>query len=115
MHHLLVAPDEELAPPHTCMHTKRLTLLATSPHLPKVRDIELSNPSRKLVSYAARLEGHNDFGLEATSIKAEPGRTARLSVRCVLPLASHSFPHRMPPTQYLTCEHLTSGRHGCLK
>jgi hypothetical protein len=33
------------------------------------------------MSYSARLEGHPDFALEVSSIKIEPGKTARLGVR----------------------------------
>ena len=44
--------------------------------------MELSNPSRKVVSYAARLEGHSDFTLESQTIRLEPGSKAMCEVKC---------------------------------
>ncbi|KAI8473771.1 MAG: hypothetical protein J3K34DRAFT_497953 [Monoraphidium minutum] len=62
-----------------------LYLFQTLPQLaPRstVREVELTNPGCRMMSYTARLEGHADFGLEASSVRVEPGGTARVSVRC---------------------------------
>lgn len=48
----------------------------------QVRDVELTNPGKKVISYAARLQGHADFHLEQQSIRIEPGGTAVCRVTC---------------------------------
>ncbi|KAK9828703.1 hypothetical protein WJX72_001600 [[Myrmecia] bisecta] len=48
----------------------------------QVKQVQLSNPSGKVISYAARLEGHADFGLETTSVKLEPKAAAQFAVTC---------------------------------
>jgi hypothetical protein len=47
-----------------------------------LRSIELSNPSRKVLSYGARLEGHADFSLATTAVRLEPKATANFPVTC---------------------------------
>ena len=50
---------------------------------PQVKDIELTNPGRKVIPYNARLEGGGTtFALETATVRVEPGRTARIGVRC---------------------------------
>ncbi len=46
------------------------------------KELELSNPSKKAISYSARLEGHRDFSIESSSIRIEPKATAKLLLRC---------------------------------
>jgi hypothetical protein len=60
------------------------TQYSSHPITNQVQDIELSNPSRKLISYAARLEGGGgDFSIEGAGVKVEAGGGARLTVRWV--------------------------------
>jgi hypothetical protein len=49
---------------------------------PQIRDVELSNPSKKPLSYVARLSGHADFSLINPSVRVEPGGTAVCQVQC---------------------------------
>lgn len=45
----------------------------------QVRDIQLSNPTRRPLSYAARLEGAADsFTLEASLVKIDPGQSTQV-------------------------------------
>lgn len=48
----------------------------------QVRSIELSAQGSKAVVYSARLIGHPDFSLEATTIRVEPGSSASFAVQC---------------------------------
>lgn len=49
----------------------------------QVREVVLTNPGRRAVAYSARIEGGGGaFSLEAATAKADPGRAARLGVRC---------------------------------
>ena len=48
----------------------------------QVRSIELAGQGSKAVVYSARLVGHPDFGLEATTIRIEPGTPASFAVQC---------------------------------
>ncbi|KAF6261116.1 hypothetical protein COO60DRAFT_1637017 [Scenedesmus sp. NREL 46B-D3] len=48
---------------------------------PAVWDVQLANPTRRLLSYTARLEGPGQFCLEASVVKVEPGRTTQVPVR----------------------------------
>jgi hypothetical protein len=48
----------------------------------QVKGIDLSNPSRNLISYNARLEGSSDFVLESSTIKLEAKGTTRINVTC---------------------------------
>lgn len=50
----------------------------------QVRNIELANLGAKAgaVVYTARLVGHPDFSLEATTIRVEAGSTASFAVQC---------------------------------
>jgi hypothetical protein len=53
--------------------------------LMQVREIQLSNPTRRPLSYAARLEGAADFSLEASLVKIDPGQSTQ--VRACSPTA----------------------------
>jgi hypothetical protein len=44
----------------------------------QVREIQLSNPTRWPLSYAARLEGAADFSLEASLVKIDPGQSTQV-------------------------------------
>lgn len=44
----------------------------------QVWDVQLTNPTRRLLSYTARLEGPPDFSLEASVVKVEPGRPTQV-------------------------------------
>jgi hypothetical protein len=44
----------------------------------QVREIQLSNPTRRALSYAARLEGAADFSLEASLVKIDPGQSTQV-------------------------------------
>lgn len=46
------------------------------------KDLELSNPSKKAISYTVRLEGHKDFSTEASIVRIEAKGTARLRIKC---------------------------------
>ncbi len=48
----------------------------------QVRSIELAAQASKAVVYTARLVGHPDFSLEASTIRVEPGTTASFAVQC---------------------------------
>lgn len=45
----------------------------------QVRDIQLANPTRRVLSYTARLEGSSDFALEASVVKIDPGRSTQVA------------------------------------
>lgn len=47
----------------------------------QVRDVQLINPTRRPLSYTARLEGPADFSLETSVVKIDPGRTTQVSQR----------------------------------
>jgi hypothetical protein len=47
----------------------------------QVREIQLSNPTRRPLSYTARLEGAADFSLEASLVKIDPGQSTQVPVR----------------------------------
>lgn len=44
----------------------------------QARDIQLANPTRRVLSYAARLEGSSDFSFEASVVKIDPGRSIQV-------------------------------------
>ncbi|GFR48568.1 hypothetical protein Agub_g10470, partial [Astrephomene gubernaculifera] len=46
------------------------------------KELELTNPGKKAISYSARLEGHRDFSIESSSVRIEPKSTAKLMIRC---------------------------------
>ncbi|KXZ50888.1 hypothetical protein GPECTOR_14g137 [Gonium pectorale] len=46
------------------------------------KELELTNPSKKAISYSARLEGHRDFSIESSSLRIEPKASAKLLIRC---------------------------------
>ncbi|GLI64998.1 hypothetical protein VaNZ11_008424 [Volvox africanus] len=46
------------------------------------KELELTNPSKKAISYSARLEGHRDFSIESSSLRIEPKISAKLVIRC---------------------------------
>lgn len=48
----------------------------------QMKQIELSNPTPKMVSYTVKLEGHKDFSIETKSIKIQPKSSTKVSVRC---------------------------------
>ncbi|KAK3255401.1 hypothetical protein CYMTET_35412 [Cymbomonas tetramitiformis] len=48
-----------------------------------VKTIELTNPSKKSISYAARLEGSTAFSLTTKMVKLEPMSTVEFPVECV--------------------------------
>jgi hypothetical protein len=48
----------------------------------QLRDVELTNPTKKGISYEARLQGHTDFTLENHSIRMEPGGKATCRIKC---------------------------------
>jgi hypothetical protein len=45
----------------------------------QVREVQLLNPTRRPLSYSARLEGAADFTLDASLVKIEPGRSTQVS------------------------------------
>ncbi|GAX74871.1 hypothetical protein CEUSTIGMA_g2317.t1 [Chlamydomonas eustigma] len=47
------------------------------------KDLELSNPSKKAISYTAKLEGHKDFTTQVSVIRIEAKGTARLQIKCI--------------------------------
>lgn len=48
----------------------------------QVKEIELSNPTSKMVSYNVRLEGHKDFSIDTRSVKINPKSSTKIGVRC---------------------------------
>lgn len=48
----------------------------------EVRYLELTNPSSKSVAYVLRLQGHQDFSVNATHLHIEPNGKATLPVKC---------------------------------
>lgn len=48
----------------------------------QVRVVEVSNPTKKVISYSARLQGHPDFHLEQQSLRIEPGSSAVCRITC---------------------------------
>lgn len=44
--------------------------------------VEISNPSKKAISYSVRLQGHVDFSLDQQSLRVEAGCTAACAVQC---------------------------------
>ncbi|DBA78771.1 TPA: putative protein fap47 [Trebouxia sp. C0004] len=48
----------------------------------QTRSIELSAQGSKAMVYSARLIGHPDFSLEATTVRVEPGSSASFAVQC---------------------------------
>ncbi|MEW5311269.1 MAG: hypothetical protein WDW38_002999 [Sanguina aurantia] len=48
----------------------------------QVKELELSNPSKKSISYTARLEGNRDFSMESTLVRLDPQGTLRLPIKC---------------------------------
>ncbi|EFJ49198.1 hypothetical protein VOLCADRAFT_90100 [Volvox carteri f. nagariensis] len=46
------------------------------------KELELTNPSKKAISYSARLEGHRDFSIESSSLRIEPKAAAKLMIQC---------------------------------
>lgn len=48
----------------------------------QTKELELTNPSKKAISYSARLEGHRDFAIETSTIRVEPRSSAKLPLRC---------------------------------
>lgn len=46
-----------------------------------MREIQLSNPTRRPLAYAARLEGASDFSLEASLVKIDPGQSTQVPVK----------------------------------
>ena len=46
----------------------------------QVKGVELSNPSKKVLAYAARLHGHSDFSLVNQSLRIEPGSSGAVQV-----------------------------------
>jgi hypothetical protein len=49
-------------------------------HHLQVREIQLSNPTRRPLAYAARLEGSPDFTLEASLVKIDPGLSTQVGL-----------------------------------
>lgn len=47
-----------------------------------MKELELSNPSKKSISYTARLEGNKDFSMESTLVRLDPKGTLRLPIKC---------------------------------
>lgn len=47
---------------------------------PQTKDLELSNPAKRAITYGVRLEGHKDFASDTTVVRIEPHGTARLRV-----------------------------------
>ena len=77
--------------------------------LVQVRSTELAGVGSKAVVYTARLVGHPDFSLEATTIRVEPGTTASFAVQCK---ASTTNPqvaaqHKQPPASNPAAEAAT--------
>ena len=49
---------------------------------PQTKYVELTNPDKRSLSYAARLHGHPDFTLDARSVRVEAGGSAACAVAC---------------------------------
>lgn len=47
-----------------------------------VKELELTNPSKKAISYSARLEGHKDFSVESSLVRIDPKSSSKLTLRC---------------------------------
>ena len=74
--------SRSLAPTGTCDQPCWLAQACEGFLLLQVRSIELAGQGSKAVVYTARLVGHPDFSLEASTIRVEPGATASLAVQC---------------------------------
>ena len=59
-----------------------------------VKNIELTNPSNKMISYSARIEGCPDFSIEHSEVRLEPKSSVQLPVQC-LPTTSVPSPARL--------------------
>jgi hypothetical protein len=44
----------------------------------QVKEVQLTNPTRRPLSYSVRLEGQPDFSLESQMIKIDPGRSTQV-------------------------------------
>jgi hypothetical protein len=59
----------------------------------QIREIELDNPTQKVLSYSVKLHGHEDFTMEAQSVRIEPKSKACVAVKCKptsgMPQTSH--------------------------
>ncbi|GMH42128.1 hypothetical protein BSKO_10047 [Bryopsis sp. KO-2023] len=53
----------------------------------QVKTIQLSNPSKKVLIYSTRLEGHADFEVDTSVVKIDPKSTAELTVSCTPTIA----------------------------
>ena len=65
-------PSVTAQPPHSLI-----------PPPPQTKDLELSNPSKKAISYSVRLEGHKDFSTQASVVRIDAKGNARLQMRCM--------------------------------
>lgn len=59
-----------------------------------VKNIELTNPSNKTISYSARLEGCADFSIEHSAVRLEPKSSVQLPVQ-LMPTSSNPTPCRL--------------------
>jgi hypothetical protein len=69
-----------------------------------VKDVELSNPSKRSISYSVRLEGSPDFAVDRPVLRIDPASTARLAVTC-LPSCGISQEARCAPAAHLHSLH----------
>eukprot|EP00775_Hariotina_reticulata_P012144 gene12144-12282_t len=47
----------------------------------QVKEVQLTNPTRRPLSYSVRLDGQPDFSLDSQMIKIDPGRSTQVPVR----------------------------------
>ena len=48
----------------------------------QTKDLELSNPSKKAISYSVRLEGHKDFTTQSSVVRIDAKGSTKLQMRC---------------------------------
>jgi hypothetical protein len=83
----------------------------------QAKDVELSNPSKRSISYSVRLEGSSDFAVDRPVLRVDPQSTARLAVTCYpscgVPQEARQGPssptlrtsHSSSLPQYCCCQH----------
>ena len=71
------------APPPSPAPRRTTPWICPPPPLPlQVKDLELTNPSKKAISYTAKLEGHKDFGIEGAIVRVDPKASSRFPIKC---------------------------------
>jgi hypothetical protein len=78
---LVLTPKQHWHAPSCSMHMCVSRVCFVELLLLQVLEIQLSNPTRRPLSYAARLEGAADFSLEASLVKIDPGQSTQVPVK----------------------------------